>query len=122
MRETSWIGVSRPRDKILKCHVLLPPVAFMPATLYTSWDGRKKEGYYFTSITIRQASASANGHPPCISLPLFRRRSSSFTLRASPSVSLRRVATLQILAAWTRMCALNAMRLSAVLLVRFARD
>lgn len=45
-------------------------VAFMPATLYTSWDGRKKEGYYFTSITIRQASASANGHPwlPLISL------------------------------------------------------
>lgn len=37
-------------------------VAFMPATLYTSWDGKKKEGYYFTSITIRQASASANGY------------------------------------------------------------
>lgn len=31
----------------------------MPATLYASWDGRKKGGYYFTSITIRRGHRRA---------------------------------------------------------------
>lgn len=130
--------VSRPRDKILKCHVLLPRRLYAGYPLYLV--GRKEERRILFHEYYDPAGISVCEWPsrlplslPSSSLLPSSRSNTPSPFRVSPSVSLCRNATLQILATvgtcvFVYACvrahvyAFNAMRLSPLLFIRSARD